>query len=202
MSTADSTPQPLDPLAGVLSYLVPGLGQVIQGRVGKGLLFFFCIYGLFFYGMAMGQMKNVWIPDATDLPEARVGLAGRDFGELTGLAKGVFYRPQFMAQFWVGVAAWPALIQYRNSVDTPDGPAEHPWFGRYMQAPTEAELNTLQRNGNKRWDLAWVYTVVAGVLCILVIYDAVAGPVVRDETGQADKPNDSNKPRPNEAPAA
>ena len=50
-----------------------------------------------------------------------------------------------------------------------------------MQAPTERELNDLQRTGNKRWDLGWVYTVVAGVLNILVIYDALAGPVVRDE---------------------
>ena len=27
-----------------------------------------------------------------------------------------------------------------------------------------------------RWDLGWVYTVIAGVLNILVIYDAFAGP--------------------------
>src|SRR5438067_466518 len=40
---ADLPPLPpvkLDPLAAFLSYLIPGLGQVKQGRIGKGLLFF------------------------------------------------------------------------------------------------------------------------------------------------------------------
>jgi len=50
-----------------------------------------------------------------------------------------------------------------------------------MSTPTEDELNKLQRDGNKRWDLGWVYTLIAGVLNLLVIYDALAGPAVRDE---------------------
>jgi hypothetical protein len=50
-----------------------------------------------------------------------------------------------------------------------------------MQTPTETELNNLQRDGNKLWDLGWVYTLIAGVLNVLVIYDALAGPAVRDE---------------------
>ena len=41
-------------------------------------------------------------------------------------------------------------------------------------------MNDLQRNGDKRWDLGWVYTIIAGVLNILVIYDALAGPAFRD----------------------
>ena len=49
-------------------------------------------------------------------------------------------------------------------------------LGHYMQAPSETKLNELQRDGNKRWDLGWVYTVIAGVLNVLVIYDALAGP--------------------------
>src|SRR5688572_18258926 len=72
---ADHPPLPpvkLDPLAGVLSYLIPGLGQVYQGRIGKGLLFFFGLYALFFYGMAMGKWQNVWLPDASDLPAMEV----------------------------------------------------------------------------------------------------------------------------------
>ena len=47
---------------------------------------------------------------------------------------------------------------------------------KFERTPDEKELNELQRNGNKRWDLGWVYTVIAGVLNIMVIYDAVAGP--------------------------
>ena len=43
-------PVNLDLLAALFSYLIPGMGQVYQGRVGKGLLFFFGLYLLFFYG--------------------------------------------------------------------------------------------------------------------------------------------------------
>lgn len=164
-------PTKLDPIAAVLSYLIPGLGQVYQGRVGKGLLFFFGLYGLFFYGMWMGHWRNVWLPDATDLPD--VEIAGR---KLEGTLKALSYRPQFLGQFWIGTAAWPAVIQYRNfDKDKKEGP----YFGSFQRAPSEEELNLLQRNGNKRWDLGWVYTVIAGVLNLLVIYDAFAGPMFR-----------------------
>jgi hypothetical protein len=171
-------PIPLDPLAAVLSYLIPGLGQVIQGRIAKGVLFFVCLYALFFYGMWLGKMKNVWIPDAKNLPDVEL------FGaKLSGLPKALAYRPQFAGQVWIGVAAWPAILQYVSGAQNanPNQPAGLAVIGHYMQTPTEAELNELQRDGNKRWDLGWVYTLIAGVLNVLVIYDALAGPAVRDD---------------------
>lgn len=168
----DPGPHKLDPLAAVLSYLIPGLGQVYQGRTGKGLLFFGGLYVLFFYGMAMGQWKNVWLPDVSD--QADVEVMGWRLG---GVAKAVSYRPQFMGQFWIGAAAWPAVVQYaKYDREAQAGPV----FGTFQRTPTEDELNDLQRNGNKRWDLGWVYTVIAGVLNLLVIYDALAGPMFRD----------------------
>ncbi|MFO0796276.1 MAG: DUF6677 family protein [Gemmataceae bacterium] len=169
-----TAPEPvrLDFLAAGLSYLIPGLGQVYQGRLGKGLLFFGGLYVLFFYGMAMGQWKNVWLPDVTSAPP--LVLAGM---QLKGTASAVWYRPQFAAQFWIGAAAWPAVVQY--AAYDPEK-KEGPLFGTFQRAPTEDELNDLQRNGNKRWDLGWVYTVIAGVLNLLVIYDALAGPMFRD----------------------
>lgn len=165
-------PVKLDPLAALLSYLIPGLGQIYQGRVGKGLLFFGGLYLLFFYGMWMGQWRNVWLPDAEKLPD--VSLAGQTLG---GPAKAISYRPQFLGQFWIGTAAWPAVYQYVVYDATKDA---GPIFGKFERTPDEKELNDLQRNGNKRWDLGWVYTVIAGVLNLLVIYDAFAGPMFRD----------------------
>ncbi len=200
MSSSPAVPFPpprkLDPLAAFLSYLLPGLGQVLQGRVGKGVLFFVCLYGLFFYGMWMGRMKNVWLPDAARLPDVEVPVLGK----LEGVPKALYYRPQFLGQFWMGVAVWPALLQYA-ATEPPADPGDRPKptavLGHYMQTPPEVELNALQRSGDKRWDLGWVYTVIAGVLNILVIYDALAGPVVRD-----DQPLPGEKPRPPAPPAA
>jgi hypothetical protein len=162
----------LDPLAALLSFVIPGLGQVYQGRIGKGLLFFLGLYTLFFYGMWMGQWRNVWLPDASKLPD--VELLGQ---KLEGTPKALSYRPQYAGQFWIGIAGWPAAMQYANY--DPDKKAG-PVFGTFQRAPTEEELNALQRDGNKRWDLGWVYTVIAGVLNLLVIYDALAGPMFRE----------------------
>jgi hypothetical protein len=151
----------------ILSYLVPGLGQIYQGRVGKGILFFVCIYGLFFYGMALGSWKNVYIPDTAK------------FNNPLGLPPtyaNLYNRPQFLGQFWVGIVAWPAILQYRS-----DKPVS--FLGEFMRTPPEGDfpdgrpgLNRLQTNGDKTWDLGWVYTVIAGVLNIMVIYDAMTGP--------------------------
>jgi TM2 domain-containing membrane protein YozV len=78
--TPSSISLPFPVLAGILSYLVPGLGQIVQGRVAKGLLFLVCIYSLFFYGVYLGTASvqlgertyrinsNVYLPDIDRRP--------------------------------------------------------------------------------------------------------------------------------------
>ncbi len=158
---------------------------MVQGRVGKGLLFFFGLYGLFFYGMSMGQWCNVYLrpvaPAHADLP--------------TRLLTDIYHRPQFAGQFWIGAAAWPAIQQYWSYDRNPEVKAGR-WFGKFQRAPDRDVENELQREHNKRWDLGWVYTVIAGMLNILVIYDAVAGPAFRDgitETKTKEEANSSTK---------
>ena len=93
------------------------------------------------------------------------------------MVSSLWYRPQFLGQVWIGTAAWPAIYQYVKFDATKE---EGPLFGKFQRTPPESELNDLQRNSSKRWDLGWVYTVIAGVLNLLVIYDALAGPMFRD----------------------
>jgi hypothetical protein len=150
---------------------------VYQGRVGKGLLFLVCIYGLFFLGMYLGTgevranervyrvTSNVYLPD-TAAKNNPWGLPWR-------LAANLYNRPQFLGQFWVGVVAWPAVLQYVAYNPNQDS---GPVFGTFMREPKEETINVLQTAGDKHWDLGWVYTVIAGVLNIMVIYDAYAGP--------------------------
>lgn len=160
----------------LLGLLVPGLGQIYQGRVGKGILFLVCIYVLFFYGMALGNWKNVFIPDTAKLNNPL---------QLSPALADLYNRPQYLGQFWVGLVAWPAIVQYRAK--------EPSWLlGSFERTPPEPELNELQTNGDKTWDLGWVYTVIAGVLNILVIYDALAGPAfvrVGDESKEPGSPH-------------
>ncbi|VTS00134.1 DUF6677 family protein [Tuwongella immobilis] len=170
---ATATAPVFDPVAGLLSYLIPGLGQIAQGRVSKGLLFFGCLWTLFFYGQALGQWANVYIPDTVAPNKAG--------SNLDRLMTDVYNRPHFLGQFWIGIAAWPAIYQYYEYDDNADA---HPTLGTFQRAPRQTEINNMQRDANKRWDLGWVYTVIAGVLNILVIYDACAGPAVRPGTAR------------------
>lgn len=168
MSSSNTPPPPpvkLDFVAAALSYLIPGLGQLTQGRVRKGLLFLVCLYALFFYGMYLGKFKNVYLPDNN--PEER--------GAIARLASDIYTRFQFVGQFPIGMVAWPAVYQY-YVYDPKADPG--PMHG-FMRAPSLDEINNLQRDGDKTWDLGWVYTVIAGVLNVLVIYDALAGPAFR-----------------------
>jgi TM2 domain-containing membrane protein YozV len=169
--------RPSDFLAAFLSYLIPGLGQIYQGRVAKGLLFLVCIYTLFFYGMYLGGGSvayngttytisgNVYLSDTAD--------QNNTWG-LPRLAANLYNRPHFLGQFWVGVAAWPALWQYYHYNPAQEG--GDPLFGNFERTPRQDALNALNTSRDKTIDLGWVYTVIAGVLNIMVIYDALAGP--------------------------
>ena len=205
-------PKPLtheyQPLPAFLSYLVPGLGQIYQGRVAKGILFFVCVLTLFYYGMYLGSWSNVYLPHSEK---------ENNPWNLRAPLVDFYNRPQFLAQFWVGIATWPSVVQYAAY----DEYAETGLlFGSYQRTPyenrsatsggeTPAErkqarkgvkqnealadwrgktINELQMEGDKGWDLGWVFTVIAGVLNLMVIYDALAGPafvVVPEGTKEA-----------------
>jgi hypothetical protein len=165
---AKNPPASLDWIGGVLSYLVPGMGQISQGRVSKGVLFIVSVYALFFYGMYLGNWQNVYLPDTAERTNP---------WNLQRSVANLYNRPQFVGQVWVGVAAWPAIWQYNFFKNNPNESA--PLIGKFMRQPDETALDTLERNSDKTRDLGWVFTVIAGVLNILVIYDAVAGPAFR-----------------------
>jgi hypothetical protein len=57
--------------------------------------------------------------------------------------------------------------------------ADSEFWHRFQRPPTmedERKTNDFFTNTDKSPDLGWVYTVVAGMLNILVIYDAAMGP--------------------------
>ena len=93
---------------------------------------------------------------------------------LPTLAANLYNRPQFAGQFWIGIAAWPAVWQYINY----DERQEHgdPLLGYFERTPSESALNAVHTSGDKLLELGWVFTVIAGVLNVMVIYDALAGP--------------------------
>ncbi|MAT70561.1 MAG: hypothetical protein CMJ58_13670 [Planctomycetaceae bacterium] len=166
-------------LAALLAWLVPGLGHLYQGRTGKGLLFFVCIMGAFWYGMYLGGGHVVY----ASTPEQDL-------------------RWQYYCQLGAGGVALPALVQRSRVMDDkpPFGqPAvepgkltddERPWYAppRNDQVQTTDDSDNISRQPNElsRWivdhnphfEIGTVYTMIAGLLNLLVVCDAYAGPLV------------------------
>jgi hypothetical protein len=183
--------------AALLSYLVPGLGQVSQGRIGKGVLFFVCLYGLFFTGMAMGGWRNVYIAQTAQDATGDPPWLNNNWKLPRPLAN-LYNRLHYVGQFWIGVAAWPAIWQY-NHLWVPSEESS-PFLHNFQRAPTEEEETQLNQDYGKLPDVAWVYTVIAGVLNLLVIYDAFAGPAfVAAAAGSRSPREDTNPAPPQEA---
>lgn len=151
-----SSPYPLklgNPyLAAFLAWMIPGLGHLYQGRYGKALLFAICIHGLFWTGFAEGAWKVVWVQ--WDKPE----------------------KWSYLAQIGVGLPALPALA---------NSPEQRVWLPEPIKSfelpPSEEELNELHLKLGKRMDIAVIYTIIAGLLNYFVIYDALAGPALKEE---------------------
>jgi TM2 domain-containing membrane protein YozV len=177
-AVVSSGPQPAeyvelkDPIvAGILGWLVPGLGHLYQGRTAKGLLFMICILSTFFYGLFLSDGRAVyasWADWHTRLP--------------------------YLCPIGTGLPAAPALLQ---SYLVRQGKA--PLMGGIMAPPVNInELNDWHRELHRYLELGTVYTMIAGLLNVLAIYDAWGGPVqlvVDDKKKRPDEP-----PGPPDAP--
>jgi hypothetical protein len=116
-----------------------------------------CILGTYFFGLSLGGGHVVYA--SFRKPDVR------------------YY---YIWQLGVGLPALPALVQsYRVMRDKP------PLLGLDIMAPPPQPVRELERDGLAAWhekyhgyfELGTLYTMVAGLLNILAIYDAYAGPV-------------------------
>jgi hypothetical protein len=194
-------------LAAALSWLIPGLGQLYQGRSFKGAIFLATLLGTLLAGMWIGGGNVVY---ASWQPGQK--------------------RWEFLGQAGIGAAAIPALVQasavsrsgqplagilwfvppltrsqvvskafaQRLVATDPDFGAEdfrpHPVVGlRYEPRHSGGQLSLWQRRLGRFFDIGTLYTMLAGLLNLLVIYDAWAGPMRSAPPAQTD---DENDPRP------
>jgi hypothetical protein len=146
-------------LAALLAWLWPGAGHMYQRRYGKGVLFMVCILSTYFFGLALGEGKVVYAS-----------------------WNRVERRWQFPLQLGVGLPASPAILQSLASRRGGDPP-----LGSFMAPPQGAsdmermdELSARHYELNIRFELGTLYTMIAGLLNILAIWDAYAGPVISE----------------------
>jgi hypothetical protein len=150
-------------IAGLLAWLVPGLGHYYQKRYHKAFIFFLCIVPIFIAGCALASS-----------PEA-------------GIARNVYWswrstdtRFWWLAQAPLGLAAVPSCIQawYIHTGETP-------LFG-YLMAPPRLSRGDKKgmppildeiRQKMPHYELGTYLTVIAGLMNLLVIFDAMDGPI-------------------------
>lgn len=185
-TSPDASEIPLkDPiLAAFLAWLIPGLGHLYQGRTAKGLLFLVCILGTFLYGLYLGS--------GPELGWGRVVYASwRPSDE----------RLPYFCQLGVGLPSLPALVQAHRVRQ-----GKEPLFGGFMAPPSlgpgnfdshgqpsenagfdshgQPTLHTLNKKLHRFFELGTVYTMIAGLLNLLAIFDAWGGPVLQEEEAE------------------
>ena len=149
-------------VAALLAWLWPGAGHLYQRRYGKSLLFMVCILVTYFWGLAMGGGRVVYA--SWRRPDVRY---------------------PYIFQLGVGLPAMPALAQ--KMAVGPDNMGE-PLFGSDFMAPPKGPLHEQWHDDlairhedlGYFFELGTLYTMIAGLLNMLVIYDAYAGPMFSD----------------------
>jgi hypothetical protein len=176
---AEPTIELRDPaLAAFLAWLVPGLGHWYQGRRAKAALYFICIMGLFAYGVYLSSSAEKCLTGNGTIGCGRAVYFSWRSGDL---------RLAYLCQVGVGLPALPALVQANRMANH-----RKVWWGGFMAPPRlptswgneqedpnfdQPTPNDLHRQLHRYLELAGFFTMVAGLLNVLAIYDACAGPV-------------------------
>jgi hypothetical protein len=153
-------------LAALWAWLWPGAGHLYQRRYAKGILFMVCILSTYFFGLAVSGGHVVYA--SWNQTERRW---------------------QYVCQLGVGLPALPALVQARRHATN-----RVPLFGGIMAPPVidppVDELAQWHHDYHLFFELGTLYTMIAGLLNVLAIYDAYGGPVIVVPDEDGDKPPD------------
>jgi TM2 domain-containing membrane protein YozV len=187
-TAAQQQPPPInlkDPvMAAFLAWLIPGLGHLYQGRIAKAILFFVCIMGIYVYGIYLGGNSELGYGRA-------VYFAFRDDD----------WRLNYICQIGVGLPSLPALVQAMRMSN-----GKEVFFNGFMAPPRQLNmldennpnihqptLDKILRDLNLYFELGTFFTMVAGLLNVLAIYDAGCGPVVSIPAKKEERPDKSEK---------
>ena len=167
-------------LEAVLAWLIPGAGHFYQRRFGKGILFSCCILGIYFFGLTLGDGKVVYASFRTN-----------------------DIRWQYVCQLPVGLPAVPALIQSQRVIREHKPPLWNGWMAppEHVNPTFDDQLSQWHLRLKWKFELATLYTMIAGLLNVLAIYDAFAGPMIispeskekEQESAESGKPAGSSK---------
>lgn len=169
-------------LAALLSWLIPGAGHYYQGRTFKASIYFSSVMMCVVVGMIVSGGRCVYAS-----------------------WNGVERRWQFALQAGVGLPAIPAAVQgWRKS--NGNEPFFQGWlFGEKKSAPfaspnSNDQLDEWHQRTASGFELGTLYTMIAGLLNLLAVYDAYGGPLPppnlskkKEDSPDAGDPSESTK---------
>ena len=168
-------------MAAFLALLLPGAGHYYQGRKQKAILFATCILGLFIAGFIIGRGRVVYAYPNTFKVTNLIRMLSKQGRAQIAQESYQDFRIHSYAQALVGIPAFPMILQSRIGPK----PIDEQLLGGFMAPPPKG----IPGDGNPDWlskwnnedsagfDLGSLYTAVAGLLNLLVIFDALAGPM-------------------------
>lgn len=192
-------------LAALYAWLLPGAGHFYQGRYAKGLLFSLTILTVYFVGFWLGDGRVVYasfkqndvrwqffvqcLVGAPTFPAIVQATAGSENAPPLWI-RNYRYPPNQAGRPAFSRIEDPAEVERLGAAAIPDGFMAAPYGEVTLSEPDvlsawHAELGHL-------FDIATLYTFVAGLLNLLVIYDAFAGPGMLFEGDEEDEENPSD----------
>ena len=179
-------------VAGLLAWLWPGAGHLYQRRYAKAMIFMICVLGMFFTGLGLGRGRCVYASwKENDKRWQYVLQVGTGLPALPAVFQG-FRGEEGEKPFFPLAERYPAAVTVPSELWFQQiDPAENiefegpPIYDGFMAPPAGSiDVNNMDVLGawhqemGFRFEIGTLFTVVAGVLNLLVIYDAFAGPAI------------------------
>lgn len=181
-------------LAALLSWLVPGLGQIYQRRTFKGGMCMAALVAALVFGMWLGDGRVVYASGrpgelrispaafrAAFIGQAGIGAVAIPAVVQSHLLSGSGRQPLF-ASAWFAPPALPGQFVSPAYAETlartsPGVTLSEPAPGRPFRQVLNDELSVWQKRLGRRFEIGTLYTVIAGLLNLLVVFDALGGPM-------------------------
>ncbi len=189
--------------AAFLAWIWPGAGHFYQRRFAKGFLFMICVLSTYFFGMGLGHGRVVYASTKPgDFRWQYFCQLGVGAPALPALVQS-FKTADGGDPFWILCERYPAdygddrsdlasekekvrkrfrRITPENNDQNYDGPTLKDGFmappaGPVLQNDPDV-LGRWHYDYKHHYEMGTLFTVIAGLLNLLVVYDAFAGPAI------------------------
>lgn len=172
--------------AAFLAWLWPGAGHFYQRRWAKGYLFMVCILATFFFGLFIGRGRVVYASfRPNDFRWQYICQFAAGAPALPAIAQ-AWKVKQGSDPFFVLCERYPENTATPFAIVPPDADYEGETIKDGFMAPPRGPVLPQDNDVLGQWhlemehlfEIGTVYTVIAGLLNLLAIYDAFCGPAI------------------------